>query len=238
MLIKILFEDENLLVVDKPAGLLVHPKNSQDKSYTIVSWLFAKYPNLQKLDWPDRTRAGIVHRLDQDTSGLLILAKSPDILNQLQEQFKARKVKKIYLALVVGKIEDGGEIESFIGKGQDKQISRFLNLKGTMKRAKTTYNIVRHYKLDSQNLPLLQLRPETGRTHQLRVQLKSMSWPVIGDKVYTTKLAKNIAKNLTLNRQFLHAAKLEFIHPKNDKKLIFESKLPKKLLDVLHKLKV
>ena len=236
MKIKILFEDENLLVVDKPAGLLAHPKNSQDKSYTIVSWLWEKYPNLQKLDWPDRTRVGIVHRLDQDTSGLFILAKSPDILNQLQEQFKARKVKKIYLALVVGKIEDGGEIESFIGKGQDKQISRFLNLKGTMKRAKTTYNIVRHYKLDGQNLTLLQLRPETGRTHQLRVQLKSMSWPVIGDKVYTTKLAKNIAKNLTLNRQFLHAYKLQFTNPNTGKVLEFKSPLPIDLQIILKKL--
>ena len=115
-MIKTIWEDESLIVIDKPVGVVVHEGAGETES-TVVDWLLGKYPNLQKLAWPDPSRPGIVHRLDKDTAGLMLLAKNPEILVKLQEQFQKRKIEKTYLALVAGKVEPKqGKIEAAIGR--------------------------------------------------------------------------------------------------------------------------
>ena len=149
--IKIIFEDENLLVIDKPVGILVH--NGKDK-LTVAGWFEKNYPEILKYDWPDKSRKGIVHRLDRNTSGLLLLAKNPKALLALQKLFKTHKIKKTYLALVAGKLaKKQGKIESFISRDmqKDRQKSRLVQIGNKEKIAQTYYRIISAYALTIQN---------------------------------------------------------------------------------------
>lgn len=246
---QIIYEDKNLAVINKPANLSVHPAPG-NKEKTLVDFLLEKYPEMTKYKWDDPSRAGIVHRLDKDTSGLIVVAKNPETQSFLQEQFKNRTVDKRYLALVLGKVNTfhlqggkWGKIITDIGRDQKNRTKQkvtpmvFSWTKGKTRPAETWFKALKHfesYKLQviSYELSLLEVKPITGRMHQIRVHLKYAGYPVIGDPVYDTKESRIISKKLGLNRQFLHAYKLKMKLPDGSKKL-FGLKLPNDLNQIL-----
>jgi len=214
--IKIIYEDNDVIVIDKPAGILVHPVlNEKD---TLLDFLKNKYPNAQ-----------LVHRLDQDTSGLMVIAKNQQMAEFLKAQFKNREIKKKYLALVYGILKDKkGIIAKSISKSRKRGGSQTIAPIGKMREALTRYEVIKEFK----NYSLLEVSPETGRTHQIRVHLASIGHPVVGDEKYKFKRQKTIKG---LNRQFLHAKYLKFKLPNGEVKE-FESELPNDLKLVIDKL--
>ncbi len=241
------YEDENLLVLNKPAGLIVHPKNATDEQSSVVSWLIVEYPGIENVGEPfiasgtESTRAGIVHRLDKDTSGLLLVAKNNDSFYYLKSLFQTRKIEKHYYALVYGRPKEGhGIIDAPLGR---IGLKRTIQLDGKKlidsKPAITEYTILKYYPLSAiryslttSGYSLLDVSPKTGRTHQIRVHLKSIGCPIAGDPVYTPK---GWQKPTGLDRLFLHAYKLSFITPDN-KSLILECDLPQELQKVINML--
>ncbi len=236
--VKIIFEDSDFLVIDKPSGITVN-KSETTKGDTLQDWLEAKFKvqsSKSKVgEGSDfENRAGIVHRIDKETSGLLIVAKNRRAFENLQEQFKERVVKKTYIALVHGKIQGEGEIRVPVGRLPWNR-KRFGVLSGG-REAVTKYRVISNFKFQISNLPeevsLLELFPETGRTHQIRVHLKYLGHPVFGDEFYAgRKTARNDRK--LLPRLFLHAAKISFNHPATGKRIEFESQLPEELSNLL-----
>jgi len=209
----IIAENNDYLIVDKPAGLLVHETSAHEPE-TLSNWLMQKYPEIKNLDWIDNTRIGIVHRLDKDTSGLTILAKNPEILEKLQALFKSRQVKKTYQALVVGRAPDEGKVNLAIVRDSQKDMMKvqpitFSFTKGTVREARTNYKTIKRYSYKKQVLSLVEVYPETGRMHQIRVHMKHEGFPLVGDQMYFNKPSKRLSKELNIDRQFLHAVKLE-----------------------------
>lgn len=233
---EIIFENDNLLVINKPAGISVHQGAGEAES-TIVDWLLNKYPEINKLDWPDSNRPGIIHRLDKDTSGLLLLAKNPQILEEFQQKFTQHEISKTYLALVLGPVKpEKGEIITKISRSDKdfrNKTTSILNMDESAKTAISNYKVIQTLQLKPYTLNLLEVSIVTGRTHQIRVQMKYKGWPIIGDEQYDTKISKRISKDLGLSRQFLHAYKLEFCY--NNKEIEFISELPTELNSVLNK---
>ncbi|MEP6813211.1 MAG: RluA family pseudouridine synthase [Actinomycetota bacterium] len=221
--LEIPYEDEHLLVVDKPAGLVVHPAPGHS-SGTLVHGLLAH--DVEGGDEPERP--GIVHRLDRDTSGLLVVARSPEAHRRLQEMVKAREVTREYLALVVGRPRSQrGTIEAPIGR--DRHDGQRHSLDTDMPR-----DAVTHFEVE-ELLPrhaLLRVTLETGRTHQIRVHLDAIDLPVAGDPVYGR------AGELDLERQFLHAARLAFTHPITGAEIDVSSPLPSDLAAALERARV
>lgn len=226
MEIKIIYEDRNILVIDKPAGLLVHPVKDSNEP-TLVDWLVKRYPDIKKVgESPERP--GIVHRLDKNTSGLLIVAKNNEAHVYLKEQFKKRLVKKKYLALVIGKPKDkSGIIVKSISRSWKKKKQTVVPGK-TFKEAITRYKVLKEFK----NYSLLEVMPETGRTHQIRVHLASIGYPIAGDEKYKFKRQPKIKG---LKRQFLHANYLKLSLPNGEVKE-FRSELPDDLNRILNEL--
>jgi len=218
--LEIPYEDEHLLVVDKPAGLVVHPAPGHS-SGTLVHGLLAH--DVEGGDEPERP--GIVHRLDRDTSGLLVVARSPEAHRRLQEMVKAREVTREYLALVVGRpLSQRGLIEAPIGR--DRHDGQRHSLDTDMPR-----DAVTHFEVE-ELLPrhaLLRVTLETGRTHQIRVHLAAIDLPVAGDPVYGRPA------ELGLERQFLHAARLAFTHPITGAEIDVSSPLPGDLAAALER---
>jgi 23S rRNA pseudouridine1911/1915/1917 synthase len=211
--LKILFEDDDLIVINKPPGLVVHP-GAGHREHTLVNALLNHCATLSGIG--GKERPGIVHRLDKETSGCLIVAKNDVTHRDLSRQFAARTVEKIYLALVAGKLrKPAGVIEERIGRHpvHRKQMSA-TTLRG--RAAKTEYRTVR----SSDGATLVECRLHSGRTHQIRVHLHHLGHPVIGDKVYAPRLAKDFP------RQMLHAWKLGFRHPRTEEWKSFEAPLP------------
>lgn len=241
--IKVLFENKNLIAIDKPAGIL-----SEGKRQSVVSWIKDRFcPKLQKLDWQNYERLGLVHRLDKDTSGVLLIAKDPETLAKLQNQFKKRQVSKTYLALILGKPKQKkGEFLSFIETNKDKGKRKSWLIdwgdKGA-REAKTTYKIEKVGRLNLPQLKenpvvsLLELNPLTGRTHQLRTQLKQINTPIVGDNLYSTKATRKINQALGLKRQFLHAKNISFLEPGKQKRIKIDSPLPGELKNILKSIK-
>jgi 23S rRNA pseudouridine1911/1915/1917 synthase len=218
----IIYEDNDLLVVDKPAGMTTHPAPGS-RAHTLVNALLAHLPKLPESDNP--ARPGIVHRLDKDTSGLIVVAKTPQALNNLAAQFKSRRVKKTYVALVQGRMAPAkGVIEAPIGR--DAIHRQRMAVTFTGREARTLYQVIKFIG----NYTLLELKPETGRTHQIRVHLAATGHPVVGDTTYGIKT--DLAP-----RQFLHAYRISFELPTSRKPVEFSSPLPPDLLAVLEKLK-
>jgi len=254
----IIYEDKNLLVIDKPAGVVVHEGaghirhdllveacRAEETGKTLVDLVMDKYPEMKNLQWPDTSRPGIVHRLDKDTSGLMVVAKNPTTQKFLQEQFKDRTTSKIYLALVLGQVTpQEGKIIANIGRDQNNRLQQrvtpmvFSWTKGKTRPAETHYKVIKSYQssVDSRQLSLLEVRPLTGRMHQIRVHLKYLGYPIIGDPIYNTKESKKISKELNLDRQFLHAHKLKIKLPSGSEKE-FTSNLSGDLQKLLEKLK-
>ncbi len=226
--IDVLFEDDYLVVVNKPAGMVVHPGHGHARG-TLVNALLARYPDLAGLTQTDKAasdRPGIVHRLDRDTSGLLVVARTPAALKHLRRQFKARTVEKTYLALVIGRLAaPEGVID--VPLGRDPRHRQKFTARANGKPARTHYRLLE--RLDPYSL--LEIGLETGRTHQIRVHLAWLKCPVVGDTVYGPK--KN---RLGLKRQFLHAWRLRFQHPGSGELLQLEAPLDKELKTVLNQL--
>jgi 23S rRNA pseudouridine1911/1915/1917 synthase len=233
--IKIVFENNDYVVVDKPAGILVHP-TAAGETNTLVDWLAQQYPDFKNQAWPETVRAGIVHRLDKDTSGLIILAKNPETLERLQEKFKNRDVQKTYQCLVAGHAPEKGKIEIAIVRDHKKDMMKtqavsYSFTSGTAREAMTEYKTIGRYRFKKEELSLVEVYPHTGRMHQIRVHLKHEGFPLIGDQIYFNKPAKRLTKELDINRQFLHAVKLEIDGQ------TFNSELTNDLKSILTKLK-
>ena len=196
--LKIKYEDDDLLIISKDSGIIVHP-SPNTKTVTIVDILLNLYPKISTVG--ENSRPGIVHRLDKGTSGLMVIAKNNLILNSLKDQFKNREVVKEYLAVVNGNTKEKGIINAPIGRHPIDRKKRALISTG--KEAHTMYEKI----CNENKLSLLKVRIQTGRTHQIRVHLSSVGHPVYGDKVYSRKY-KNIS-----SRILLHSFRLRFLHP-------------------------
>lgn len=225
----IIYEDANILAINKPAGTAVHKVNSEDPQETVADILTDLYPDMRQVG-EDPLRPGIVHRLDKDTSGLMVVAKNNKAFFYLKNLFQTRSIKKTYIALVHGSPKESkGIIQAPLGKIGAKQTTRTHGKRDLKERvAVTHYSVTRTYA----NFSLLEVSPETGRTHQIRVHLKLIGHPITGDKVYGPKNASNPPG---LTRLFLHAQRLEFITP-DGKSLTLEVDLPKELQDILEDL--
>lgn len=234
-MIKIIYDEENLAILDKPAGISMHPPTPNQKTSrrtspaTVADFMIKRFSEIKKEHWENPERAGIVHRLDQDTSGLVIIAKNPIALQKLQGEFKKHAVQKQYTALVFGKPSpEKGTIDIALQRDQDKSKMKVAYLKNQQsKRATTEYKVIKYY--PEKNVSLLEINPETGRMHQIRVHLKYLGHPIIGDQVYFNKASKKLSEKLGLTRQFLHASKLSFTDPMTNKKMNFSSELPNDL---------
>ena len=209
--LNIIYEDSDLLVIDKPAGLAVHPATGTP-AHTLVNAVLSYLPGLAAD--ADSLRPGIVHRLDKDTSGLILVAKNRVAQANLSEQFKSRAVSKSYLVLVKGKLTpEKGIIEADIGR--DPRNRQRMAVVASGREARTDYRVIKYYG----NYSLLEIKPETGRTHQIRVHLAAIGFPVVGDTTYGYKSPH-------LSRQFLHASKIGFRLPSTGQYVEFESPLP------------
>ena len=216
--LNIIYEDDDLLVIDKAAGLIVHPAPGNPK-HTLANAVLAHFPDLPGS--ADSLRPGIVHRLDKDTSGLIIVAKNRRALNKLADQFKAHSVLKVYLVLVKGKLSpQNGFIEAPIGRDPRNRQRMAVVDKG--RDARTEYKVIKYVG----NCSLLEVRLETGRTHQIRVHLAAIGYPVVGDATYGVKSA-------FISRQFVHSHRLGFKLPSSGKYKEFTSELPPDLEQAL-----
>jgi 23S rRNA pseudouridine1911/1915/1917 synthase len=239
--LKVVYEDEYLIIIDKPAGLTVHPGagNFQD---TLVNALIHHFGSkLSKIG--GEARPGIIHRLDKDTSGLIIIAKDDITHAKLAKVLAAREIKRVYLALVYGSFTvKTGKIEANIGRSEiNRKQMRVVRERG--KVAITQYKVLKEF--GNGALSLLECELETGRTHQIRVHLTYKKHPLVGDQTYGVSLNHNLqsfpeevkATIRQFPRQALHAAYLEFVHPIDGQKLYFESEIPSDMNDLLEMLK-
>ncbi len=228
--IEIIYQDPDVLVVNKPAGTPVF-KEGNIKEKVFVEYLTEKFPFLLKNSPP---RYGAVHRLDKETSGVLLIAKNEEALNFLQKQFKKKSVFKSYTALVVGEVkEDNKEIKTLIGRSKKRGTKQKVYLPNSphfkdARLAITNYQVIKKY-LD---YTLLKVIPQTGRKHQIRVHLAHAGYPIAGDKKYCFKKQK-CPQNL--NRHFLHAEMLK-IKLLNNKENTFKAELPEDLKDIIKKI--
>ncbi|MBU5454600.1 RluA family pseudouridine synthase [Caproiciproducens sp. MSJ-32] len=221
----IIYEDDDLIVVNKPKGMVVHPAPG-NYSGTLVNALLYHYKDLSKIN--GEVRPGIVHRIDKDTSGILVVAKNDEAHKDLAEQFKEHSIKREYYALVEGKFSN---IEGTINKpiGRNKKDRLKMGIVEDGKRAITHYIVLEQY---NNNLSLIKCILETGRTHQIRVHMASINHPLVGDTVYGSKKQK-----YKLQGQVLHAKTLGFIHPRSKEYIEFTSDLPDYFIKLLEKLR-
>ncbi len=237
--IDIIYEDQDIIVVNKPVGMVVHPGKGNETN-TLVNALL-NYTN-DLADTGSYFRPGIVHRLDKDTSGLLVVAKNEKALWRLRKQFDSKQIHRIYWALVWGDINDEqGTVHEPIARSRKNPIKFVVDARG--KDAVTHYKVLRRFEY----ITLLEFRLETGRTHQIRVHANYLKHPVVGDQLYNgrenqlLRLPENLRKRgahllKMMKRQALHAKELTFIHPVRGERLRFEAPLPQDMQEVMEKL--
>jgi 23S rRNA pseudouridine1911/1915/1917 synthase len=252
----VIYEDADLAVVNKPAGMMVHAGSGQNEDArsrgTLVNALLFRFKKLSATGGD--LRPGIVHRLDKDTSGLIVVAKNDRTHAALAELFASRKIKKSYIALVQGAVERAkGTINASLGRDPMRRTRMTAKPLGDARTAVSHYEVVKRFANRFGKFTLVNVRIETGRTHQIRVHMASIGHPVVGDTLYggsgqltdqvasqaaTSKAArrKSEPERLKLGRNFLHSARLEFIHPKTDKLLVLEAPLPAELEEFLVRL--
>jgi len=216
--LNIIYENDDLLVVDKPAGLTVHPAPGHP-SHTLVNAILSHFPDLADVN--DSLRPGVVHRLDKDTSGVMVVAKNRATQLNLADQFKTHSVFKAYLVVVKGHLTpENGVIEAPMGR--DPRNRKRMAVVAEGKEARTEYRVIKYI----DNYTLLEITPETGRTHQIRVHLSAIGYPVVGDKVYGVKSSY-------LSRQFMHACRLGFKLPSTGEYVECTAELPRDLEQAL-----
>ena len=219
----IIYQDEDIAIINKPQGMTVHAGNGVHGS-TLVNALLYHLDSLSGINGV--IRPGIVHRIDKDTSGLLVVAKNDAAHVSLSEQIKNKTCHRIYLALVEGVVkENDGVIDTFIGRSDKNRT--MMAVKSDGRRAVTHYKVIKRYK----DYTLMEFSLETGRTHQIRVHTKYLGHPVVGDPVYGYKTQK-----FKLNGQLLHAFRLELTHPRSGERMTFEAPLPDYFQAILAKL--
>ena len=221
MPLKIVFEDAALIVIDKPAGLVVHPGAGQPDR-TLLNALLAHAPALAGVP-----RAGIVHRLDKDTSGLLVVAKTVTAQNELVKQLAARTMRRVYLAVVQGDPPASGVIDAPVGRDARARTRMAVTHRG--KPARTAYRVIERYG----RAALVECRLETGRTHQIRVHFQHIRHPLIGDTTYR----RGTRHGLSFPRQALHATELSLVHPKTQQQVSWRSPLPRDLKRLVESLR-
>ena len=222
----ILYEDEHILAVDKPAGLMVHA-DGRSSEPTLADWFVARHPEAvavgEPMEMPDGTliqRPGVVHRLDKETSGVVLLAKDQETFDYLKERFQEREIRKVYNAFVYGSVKhERGIINRPIGKSRKdpRRQSAQRGARGELRDAITHYRVLAR----GAGTTYLELRPKTGRTHQIRVHMKALNHPVVADALY----APNEAKLLGFERLALHAHSLSFVHP-DGREITIEAPFP------------
>lgn len=220
--IKIIYEDDSFLVLDKPAGITVN-RSETTKGDTLQDYLEEKF-NIPV------ERSGIVHRIDKETSGLLLIAKNNESFASLQKQFKDRLVKKTYITLVHGDVKADGVVNVPVGRLPWAR-TKFGVLAGG-REAVTKFKVIGSQIMKNEHLTLLEVYPETGRTHQIRVHMKYVGHPIFGDELYAGRKTARSDRKI-LPRLFLHASKISFAHPTSGEGISFESKLPEELKRVL-----
>ena len=225
--LKIIKSTKQYIIISKEAGMVVHP-GAGNKSGTLLNALLYEYPELKKLP-----RAGIVHRLDKDTSGIMVVARNESGMQSLSEQISTRSIKRIYQAFTVGKIERSGKIEAPIGRHPKNRQKQAIIDSG--REAISHYKVIESFGSYSH----VEVSLETGRTHQIRVHMNHLGFPLIGDPLYgrRRRFAKNTHQKLreiieSFPRQALHAAQLSFIDPATSKEVTFQSNLPSDLVEL------
>jgi len=221
MPLKIAYEDADLIVIDKPVGLVVHPGAGQPDR-TLMNGLLAHAPSLAGVP-----RAGIVHRLDKDTSGLLVVAKTVESQTSLVEQLASRSMRRTYLALVQGDPPASGVIDAPVGRDPRARTRMAVTHRG--KDSRTTYRVVERFGAAA----LVECRLDTGRTHQIRVHFQHIRHPLVGDTVYR----RGTRHGITFPRQALHAAELSLVHPRSRQTMTWRSPLPKDMKRLLDELR-
>ena len=239
----IIYEDEDLIVLNKPAGIVMHP-GAGNLTNTIVNALIS-YDKNSLSNIGDELRPGIVHRIDKNTSGLVVIAKNNISHEHLTNQFSKHTIVRVYQLLVWGKLRPSkGKIETFITRSsRNRQMMEVSHTKG--KKAITNYKTLKTFESkDTPTLSLIECELETGRTHQIRVHMNYLGNSIVGDDKYKKKFKKikninpSLEKNLiNLSRQFLHAKTIGFVHPKKNTKMIFHSDLPNELEIILKMLR-
>ena len=225
--LKIINSTKQYIIISKEAGMVVHP-GAGNKSGTLLNALLYEYPELKKLP-----RAGIVHRLDKDTSGIMVVARNESGMQSLSEQISTRSIKRIYQAFTVGKIERSGKIDAPIGRHPKNRQKQAIIDSG--REAISHYKVIESFGSYSH----VEVSLETGRTHQIRVHMNHLGFPLIGDPLYgrRRRFAKNTHQKLreiieSFPRQALHAAQLSFIDPATSKEVTFQSNLPSDLVEL------
>jgi 23S rRNA pseudouridine1911/1915/1917 synthase len=241
--LNIIYEDKDLLIIDKPAGIIMHPGAGNNDKTIVNALMYYDKDSLSNIG--DELRPGIVHRIDKNTSGLVVIAKNNETHENLSKQFSEHTIIREYQLLIWGKIRpSSGKIETFITRSsKNRQLMEVSHSKG--KKAITNYKTIEIFENNkTPTLSLVECRLETGRTHQIRVHMNYKGNSLVGDDKYKKKYKnfKNvdleIQKSITnLNRQFLHAKTLGFIHPRTNKEMVFSSILPQELNNILKKLR-
>lgn len=236
---EILFENDAYLVINKPAGLVVHA-DGKTKEATLVDWLIENYPEIENVGEPliltDGTvikRPGIVHRLDRETSGVMIVAKTPEAFEYFKDAFKNREITKTYNAFVFGHVKvDEDTIDAPIARSKSdfRKWSAQRGARGEKRNAVTDYKVLSRFTDDGQKYSFLELSPKTGRTHQIRVHLKYLNHPIVGDELYGGK----VYQGLGFGRTALHARRIAFTDPEGVEQT-FEAAWPDDFLEVLAK---
>lgn len=218
----VLYEDSDVIVVDKPPGLVVHPGSGRSRG-TLAAGLINRYPDLVGVGAPDRW--GLVHRLDKDTSGCILVARTDEAFAALVDELRRREIGRTYTALVEGRMgAPTGTIDAPIGRDPTRPTRRAVTHTG--KHARTHFEVVREF--EEWDASLLEVTLETGRTHQIRVHLAAIEHPVAGDRSYGA-----IRKDLAAPRTFLHASRIAFTHPRTRERLEVDAPLPGDLEAVL-----
>ncbi len=245
--VKIIYEDKDVLVINKPAGLVAH-SDGRTKEFTLANWLLENYPEIKNVgeSWETQNgearekkiiaRPGIVHRLDRDTSGVMVVAKTEESFNSLKEQFKNRKVQKEYRVILGGTFgsgADAGTIDKPIGKSQSdfRKFSAQPGARGTMRDAITEYKVISSVGAGNSGYSYVSAAPKTGRTHQIRVHFKAVHHSVLGDKLYGVKKVADITTEVP--RIMLHAHTISFKNLAGEA-VEYTAELPEDFINVLN----
>jgi len=246
----VVYEDEHLAVINKPAGMMVHAGSGATEEArsggTLVNALLHRFPTLSSIG--GELRPGIVHRLDKETSGLIVIARTDEAHEALAAMFAGRQMTKTYVALVQGHLpEDAATIQAPIGRDSSRRTRMTTRKSENARHAVSHYRVVERLSTRFGPFTLVRVRIETGRTHQIRVHMSSINHPVVGDTLYgaaghlTTQTIsgnrKTARENLTLGRNFLHSSELEFVHPTTQKTISLHSQLPLDLEEFLVQLR-
>jgi len=227
----IIYEDSEILIINKSPGMLVHP-TSKILSGTLVNALLFRYgPGFSV---GSSVRPGIVHRLDRDTSGVMVIARTDRAYDSLVRQFKGRKIRKKYIALVQGEIKKNQELETFFGR--HPYLRKKMSVLGGVDKGRKALTVI-NIKEKMKGYTFLDVFPKTGRTHQIRVHLAYLGYPILGDLVYTSKRTRKQEACIFVKRHMLHAQSIGFYHPVSEKFVEFKVPIPEDMQEVIDKIR-